>query len=235
MSCVVAGKTEESCELFNSYLQIGRLAHQNNLFIISSPFFSLRSIRPTTSSWPWAQTSNMRTPTCGTRIWTSWSTMWMPSRQMAAESTCSTPHRPVTCRSCTEPTSPGSVNFIWTGKCSRWSNSITIAFWCQLQPSFLSRSLKTDDFFPYADNAHDFWTGYFTSRPALKRYERISNSNLQVLWGLHSAGRFCCLLSITFCFHKTAAIKVLQLCNCKSCSINLELSEKSKFHFREWT
>ncbi|KAG9337365.1 hypothetical protein JZ751_028785 [Albula glossodonta] len=41
-------------------------------------------------------------------------------------------------------------------------------------------SVKTDDFFPYADDAHDFWTGYFTSRPALKRYERISNSLLQV-------------------------------------------------------
>lgn len=40
-------------------------------------------------------------------------------------------------------------------------------------------ALKTDDFFPYADDAHDFWTGYFTSRPALKRYERISNSLLQ--------------------------------------------------------
>lgn len=43
------------------------------------------------------------------------------------------------------------------------------------------RALKTDDFFPYADDPHDFWTGYFTSRPALKRYERISNSNLQVV------------------------------------------------------
>lgn len=43
-----------------------------------------------------------------------------------------------------------------------------------------NRALKTDDFFPYADDAHDLWTGYFTSRPALKRYERISNSHLQV-------------------------------------------------------
>uniref|UniRef100_A0A673LWT4 Alpha-mannosidase n=1 Tax=Sinocyclocheilus rhinocerous TaxID=307959 RepID=A0A673LWT4_9TELE len=41
------------------------------------------------------------------------------------------------------------------------------------------RPLKTDDFFPYADDAHDFWTGYFTSRPALKLYERLSNSRLQ--------------------------------------------------------
>ncbi|OMO99294.1 hypothetical protein COLO4_13370 [Corchorus olitorius] len=33
--------------------------------------------------------------------------------------------------------------------------------------------LKTDDYFPYADNANSYWTGYFTSRPALKGYVRI--------------------------------------------------------------
>ncbi|KAL3996930.1 hypothetical protein ACER0C_009586 [Sarotherodon galilaeus] len=49
----------------------------------------------------------------------------------------------------------------------------------ELHRANLTWPLKTDDFFPYADDAHDFWTGYFTSRPALKRYERISNSNLQ--------------------------------------------------------
>ncbi|KAM9769135.1 lysosomal alpha-mannosidase [Menidia menidia] len=49
----------------------------------------------------------------------------------------------------------------------------------ELHRANLTWPMKTDDFFPYADDAHDFWTGYFTSRPALKRYERISNSNLQ--------------------------------------------------------
>ncbi|XP_063787232.1 lysosomal alpha-mannosidase [Pseudophryne corroboree] len=44
----------------------------------------------------------------------------------------------------------------------------------------LSWPMKTDDFFPYADGAHMFWTGYFTSRPAFKRYERLSNNFLQV-------------------------------------------------------
>ena len=39
--------------------------------------------------------------------------------------------------------------------------------------------LKTDDFFPYADGPHMFWTGYFTSRPALKRYVRTSSGLLQ--------------------------------------------------------
>uniref|UniRef100_A0A4W5KMX2 Alpha-mannosidase n=1 Tax=Hucho hucho TaxID=62062 RepID=A0A4W5KMX2_9TELE len=49
----------------------------------------------------------------------------------------------------------------------------------ELHRANLTWPLKGDDFFPYADSAHDFWTGYFTSRPALKRYERISNGYLQ--------------------------------------------------------
>ncbi|KAK4747701.1 hypothetical protein SAY87_014287 [Trapa incisa] len=32
--------------------------------------------------------------------------------------------------------------------------------------------LKFDDYFPYADNPNAYWTGYFTSRPALKGYIR---------------------------------------------------------------
>ncbi|MCO5552105.1 hypothetical protein L7F22_005615 [Adiantum nelumboides] len=36
--------------------------------------------------------------------------------------------------------------------------------------------LKQDDFFPYADCPHCYWTGYFTSRPALKGFVRsLSN------------------------------------------------------------
>lgn len=33
--------------------------------------------------------------------------------------------------------------------------------------------IKTEDFFPYADRAHGYWTGYFTSRPSIKRYVRM--------------------------------------------------------------
>ncbi|KAM9313315.1 lysosomal alpha-mannosidase [Gastrophryne carolinensis] len=44
----------------------------------------------------------------------------------------------------------------------------------------LSWPVKTDDFFPYEDVPHAFWTGYFTSRPAFKGYERLSNNFLQV-------------------------------------------------------
>ncbi|XP_006485097.1 probable alpha-mannosidase At5g13980 isoform X2 [Citrus sinensis] len=36
--------------------------------------------------------------------------------------------------------------------------------------------LKTDDFFPYADRENAYWTGYFTSRPALKGYVRTMSA-----------------------------------------------------------
>mgnify|MGYP005983685083 CR=1 FL=1 len=39
---------------------------------------------------------------------------------------------------------------------------------------------KTDDFFPYSSDGNSFWTGYFTSRPTLKRFERQANNFLQV-------------------------------------------------------
>lgn len=42
-------------------------------------------------------------------------------------------------------------------------------------------SVKKDDFFPYSDCAHCFWSGYFTSRPTLKLLERKSSSFLQTL------------------------------------------------------
>eukprot|EP01116_Phalansterium_solitarium_P019911 TRINITY_DN5728_c0_g2_i1.p1 TRINITY_DN5728_c0_g2~~TRINITY_DN5728_c0_g2_i1.p1 ORF type:complete len:1012 (-),score=366.51 TRINITY_DN5728_c0_g2_i1:80-3115(-) len=40
-----------------------------------------------------------------------------------------------------------------------------------------SYPLKTDDFFPYADGPHSYWTGYFTSRAAIKGFVR-SRTNL---------------------------------------------------------
>ncbi|CAG2100054.1 unnamed protein product, partial [Medioppia subpectinata] len=43
-----------------------------------------------------------------------------------------------------------------------------------------SLTTKSDDFFPYASDNNTYWTGYFTSRPALKRYERVGNNFLQV-------------------------------------------------------
>ncbi|RXG58374.1 Lysosomal alpha-mannosidase [Armadillidium vulgare] len=40
---------------------------------------------------------------------------------------------------------------------------------------------KSDDFFPYASDSHTYWTGYFTSRPTLKGFERQGNNLLQVV------------------------------------------------------
>ncbi|XP_053677468.1 lysosomal alpha-mannosidase [Anopheles nili] len=39
---------------------------------------------------------------------------------------------------------------------------------------------KSDDFFPYASDPHSYWTGYYTSRPTSKRFERVGNHFLQV-------------------------------------------------------
>lgn len=39
---------------------------------------------------------------------------------------------------------------------------------------------KQDDFLPYASDYHAYWSGYYTSRPAIKRYERMGNNFLQV-------------------------------------------------------
>ncbi|KAK3086623.1 hypothetical protein FSP39_021156 [Pinctada imbricata] len=49
----------------------------------------------------------------------------------------------------------------------------------QLNKANLTWPTKQDDFFPYAIMPHGFLTGYYTSRPALKRYVRHSNNFLQ--------------------------------------------------------
>jgi hypothetical protein len=46
------------------------------------------------------------------------------------------------------------------------------------QASNVSWTVKTDDFFPYADCPHCYWTGYFTSRPALKKNVRTQSGYL---------------------------------------------------------
>nr|XP_016455893.1 PREDICTED: alpha-mannosidase isoform X1 [Nicotiana tabacum] len=54
--------------------------------------------------------------------------------------------------------------------------------------------LKTDDYFPYADGANSYWTGFFTSRPAFKRYVRMLSGyylaarQLEFLTGRKSEG-----------------------------------------------
>ncbi|XP_049884045.1 lysosomal alpha-mannosidase-like isoform X1 [Pectinophora gossypiella] len=56
--------------------------------------------------------------------------------------------------------------------------------------------VKQDDFFPYASDSNAYWTGYFTSRPTTKYFEREGNSylqmvkQLQVLAGLEDHNMF---------------------------------------------
>ena len=65
--------------------------------------------------------------------------------------------------------------------------------------SSIDWSIKRDDFFPYSDFTNSFWSGYYTSRPSLKKFERIGSSFLlasrQILsssragkWGWGRAG-----------------------------------------------
>ncbi|KAL1517913.1 hypothetical protein ABEB36_001613 [Hypothenemus hampei] len=66
----------------------------------------------------------------------------------------------------------------------------------------INTTLKTDDFFPYASEVNKFWTGFYTSRPQLKRFERIGNNFLQVskqlyaLSGIYSEQRDSDLTSL---------------------------------------
>ncbi|DAZ99625.1 TPA: hypothetical protein N0F65_001453 [Lagenidium giganteum] len=55
----------------------------------------------------------------------------------------------------------------------------------------LAYSVRNGDFFPYADSAHAYRTGYFSSRPASKRFVRLASSILQ------STSRLAVLASIT--------------------------------------
>lgn len=50
----------------------------------------------------------------------------------------------------------------------------------------LTSKLKTDDFFPYASEISGYWTGYYTSRPTLKRFERMGNNFLQICKQLYA-------------------------------------------------
>jgi lysosomal alpha-mannosidase len=49
-------------------------------------------------------------------------------------------------------------------------------------------STKTDDFFPYANDVHSYWTGYFTSRPALKGAIRQASNVLQACQSMDAIG-----------------------------------------------
>lgn len=54
-----------------------------------------------------------------------------------------------------------------------------------LRDSGVTFTSKVDDFFPYASDYATYWTGYYTSRPSLKRFERVGNGVLQTTKQLH--------------------------------------------------
>ncbi|CAI9276447.1 unnamed protein product [Lactuca saligna] len=60
--------------------------------------------------------------------------------------------------------------------------------------SNVSWPIKTHDYFPYADGGDSYWTGYFTSRPALKGYIRslsgyyLASRQLEYLVGRRTKG-----------------------------------------------
>lgn len=49
-------------------------------------------------------------------------------------------------------------------------------------------AIKRDDFFPYSDCPNCFWTGYFSSRIAFKRFERVASSFLMAARQIDSCG-----------------------------------------------
>lgn len=52
----------------------------------------------------------------------------------------------------------------------------------------LTWEVRTDDIFPLGDNFHNYWSGYFTSRPALKKQVSISRDCVST-----NATVACCL------------------------------------------
>ena len=71
-------------------------------------------------------------------------------------------------------------------------------------------SVKTDDFFPYKDDAHRYWTGYFTSRPTHKYYGRRANGYLQAAKQLQALADFRDDVTMGQIYTLARAVAVLQ-------------------------
>lgn len=59
--------------------------------------------------------------------------------------------------------------------------STTACYLYSLNKENTTWTVKNDDFFPYAQRKHGYWTGYFTSRPTLKHHVKKASSMLQVV------------------------------------------------------
>ena len=53
-------------------------------------------------------------------------------------------------------------------------------YWQALEAGSEVYPVKEGDFLPYASAAQSYWTGYFSSRPAVKLQERIGARDLAV-------------------------------------------------------
>jgi lysosomal alpha-mannosidase len=74
----------------------------------------------------------------------------------------------------------------------------------------LTWTTKTDEFQPYGSDPHSYWTGFFTSRPAIKYYERFSNNFLQACQQMSSFSRFHSNPQLPNATNEEAAIDVLR-------------------------
>jgi len=59
----------------------------------------------------------------------------------------------------------------------------------ELQKLNITLPTKTDDFFPYADVEYGYWTGYFTSRVAIKGNVRDTGRYLQHIRNIFSVAK----------------------------------------------
>ena len=67
----------------------------------------------------------------------------------------------------------GTVNFFYSTP-SLYTDQKKLA----QQAGGAKYQLRPDDIFPLADDSHNYWSGYFTSRPGLKRQVRYSTNFL---------------------------------------------------------
>lgn len=59
--------------------------------------------------------------------------------------------------------------------------STTACYLYSLNNENTTWTVKEDDFFPYSQRAHGYWTGYFTSRPSLKYHVKEASRMLQTV------------------------------------------------------
>ena len=139
------------------------------------PIFSITanakrmSTLPITYCWQWEAILPIRTPTCGLKTWINSSSKWI---HHLCEYKDLNLEKFEILRYANERQINGSrFNLLYS------TPSCYVKALNDLKKSW---PVKTDDFFPYGSDAHSYWTGYFTSRPAFKYMVRQASNLLQV-------------------------------------------------------